>query len=154
MEISKYLNAKLVCSELNAKEKKDVILELANLVKDRSEIKDFDQFVSEVFEREEAMSTGIGHQIAVPHARTEAVNGLIIALGRSKSGIEFEAVDGQPVRLVFLLGTPKKDMGEYLKVLAYLTRILKKDEFREKLLEADDPQEMIGLFQRIEKKDI
>ncbi len=151
MEISKYLKADFICSDLQATTKEEAIRELADLLKGSPEVQDFDQFLQEVFEREAAMTTGIGHQIAVPHARTEAVNNLVIAFGKSGRGIDFDAIDHQPVKLIFLLGTPKKDMGTYLKALAYLTRILKKEEFRGTLIGASSAEDIIKAFNRIEE---
>ena len=79
-----------------------------------------------------------------------AVNKFIIALGRSRQGIDFYSVDKQPVNLVFLMGIPNENIKGYLKVLAYLTRLLKKDDFRKQLLDAHDPQEMIEIFNRVQ----
>lgn len=146
MKISEYLEAKFICLELQAATKEEAIKELADLIKDCPEINDFDQFLKDVFEREGMMSTGIGNNVAVPHARTDAVNKLVIVMGRSHAGIDFEAVDKLPVNLIFLMGTPTKDMGDYLKTLAYLTRVLMKDDFRKQLLDAKSSDEIIEIF--------
>jgi PTS system nitrogen regulatory IIA component len=150
MKISNYLEAKFICSELQATTKEEAIKELAGLIKNCPEISDFDQFLKDVFEREGMMSTGIGNNVAVPHARTDAVNKLVIVMGRSCTGIDFEAIDKQPANLIFLMGTPTKDMGDYLKTLAYLTRVLMKDDFRRQLLDAKSPDEIIRIFAKRE----
>jgi len=152
MKISTYLNPKFICTEMQATTKEEAIKELVEVMKESPAIKDFDQFLKDIFEREEMMSTGIGHNVALPHARTEAVDSLIIGLGRSYKGIDFDAIDKQPVNLIFLMGTPKKDMSNYLKGLAYLTRMLTKEEFRGKLLEAKTAEDIINIFKEVENK--
>jgi len=152
MKISTYLDPKFICTEMQATTKEDAIKELAEIMKDSQQIKDFDQFLKDIFEREEMMSTGIGHNIALPHARTEAVDNLIIGMGRSHKGIDFDSIDKQPVNLIFLMGTPKKDMGNYLKGLAYLTRMLTKEDFRKRLLNAESAEDMINIFKEVENK--
>ena len=151
MQISKYLRAKFICTELTAETKDEAIEELANLIKSCPEINNFDQFVKDVFEREAALSTGIGHNVAIPHARSQAVDKLIVAFGISHKGIDFKAVDEKPVHLVFLIGVPHKKVDNYIKVLAYLTRLLKKQSLRKQLLGTKKPDEVIDIFKEIEK---
>jgi PTS system nitrogen regulatory IIA component len=110
---------------------------------------DFDLFLEDVFERERLGTTGIGDGIAIPHARTDAVDQLVIALGRSARGVEFESLDGKKVKLLFLMGTPKGSVSHYLKILAQLTRLLKEGTFRDKLLEARDKEIVVSLFREI-----
>ena len=110
------------------------------------EIADFEHFLEDVFERERLETTGIGDEIAIPHARTDVVSRLIIAVGRSTHGVEFESLDGRKVKLIFLMGTPKGSVSHYLKILAQLTRLLKREPFREKLLEAQDGEMVVKLF--------
>ena len=102
-----------------------------------------------VFEWVKLETTGIGDEIAIPHARTDAVNQLIIAIGRSTNGVEFESLDGRKVKLLFLMGTPKGSVSHYLKMLAQLTRLLKREPFREKLLEAQDGETVVKLFKEV-----
>ena len=92
-------------------------------------------FLEDVFEREQLETTGIGDEIAIPHARTDAVKQLIIAVGRSRHGINFESPDGRNVKLFLLMGIPRESVSHYLKILAQLTRLLKRGPLREKLLE-------------------
>jgi PTS system nitrogen regulatory IIA component len=146
MKVATHLNPKFICTELKATTKEGAIHELADFLKDCPEINNFDQLLNDILERESLMTTGIGNGIAVPHARTNAVDKLIIAMGRSRSGIDFHAIDNQPVKLIFLMGAPVKDMSEYLRTLAYLTRILAKEKFRTELLEVNDPEGIIEIF--------
>ena len=150
MRISDHISGKMICLALENTTKENVIKELAELLKNSENITDFDMFLKDVFEREKLGATGIGNEIAIPHARTDAVNNIIIAFGRSSQGVDFNGADGKPVKLVFLMGTPKKDINKYLQVLAYLTRLLKKESFRQKLLEAQNPGEILNAIKEIE----
>ena len=138
-------------TDMKARTKADAIKELAEVLRDAAEITDFDGFVRDVFEREEVASTGIGNRAAAPHARTDAVSEFVIAVGRTDEGIDFDALDGQPVRVVFLMGTPKSPLGNYLKMLAHLTRLLKERDFVDNLVKAQSAAEVISYFRDAEK---
>ena len=107
---------------------------------------DHKRFLEDVFERERLGSTEIGDEIALPHARTDAVNQLIIAIGRSNRGVECESPDGRKVKLFFLMGTPQGSVSHYLQILAQLTRLLKRSALKEQLLEAQDRESFLTLF--------
>ena len=146
VDVRDYIQKEFVNLNLISGRKEDAIRELAQLVENAQEITDFEHFLEDVFERERLETTGIGDEIAIPHARTDVVSRLIIAVGRSTHGVEFESLDGRKVKLIFLMGTPKGSVSHYLKILAQLTRLLKKEPFREKLLEAQDGEMVVKLF--------
>ena len=150
MKISDHISEKTICLALENTTKDDVIRELAELLKESEYVTNFDVFLKDVFEREKLGATGIGNGIAIPHARTDAVHNIIIAFGRSSQGIDFNGVDKKPAKLVFLMGTPKKDVNKYLQVLAHLTRLLKKESFRQQLLEAQNADEILNAIKEIE----
>ena len=150
MKISDHISEKTICLALENTTKDDVIRELAELLKESEYFTDFDVFLKDVFEREKLGATGIGNGIAIPHARTDAVHNIIIAFGRSSQGIDFNGIDDKPAKLVFLIGTPKKDVNKYLQVLAHLTRLLKKESFRQQLLEAQNANEILNAIKEIE----
>lgn len=153
MKVRDYLREKQILLELKAKDKEEAIKEIVALLKDAKEITDFGAFLKDVFEREKLTTTGIGHGIAIPHARTNAVKDLVIAFGRSCEGMEFNSVDSKPAKLIFLLGTPKKEgLGNYLKMLARLTKLLKEESFRNLLLKATSPKEIIDEFKKVDKR--
>lgn len=136
--------------ELKAKTKTEAINELANLVKDAEEVLNWSQFVKDVFEREALSTTGIGNEVAIPHARTDAVSDFFIVFGKSQAGIEFKSTDGKPVKLVFLMGTPKgKGVNSYLKILAKLSRFLGKKDFRDALMKTYTPEDVISEFKKV-----
>jgi len=150
MKISDHISEKMICLALENTTKDDAIKELAELLKESEQVTDFNVFLKDVFEREKLGATGIGNGIAIPHARTDAVHNIIIAFGRSSQGINFNGVDDKPAKLVFLIGTPKKDVNKYLQVLAHLTRLLKKESFRQQLLEAQNADEILNAIRQIE----
>ena len=150
MEVKGYIREELINLDLLSEQKDDAIRELVQLMENAEGMVDFERFLEDVFERERLGTTGIGDEIAIPHARTDAVDQLVIAIGRSARGVEFESLDGKKVKLLFLMGTPRGSVSHYLKILAQLTRLLKEDAFRDKLLEARDKEKVVSLFREIE----
>ena len=152
MVISDYLKPEQIKLSLEARTKQDAIVELSELLRPHPHVKDLEKFVEETFKRENFSTTGIGHEVAIPHARTDAVSDIVIALGRSSQGIEFDSLDGSPVKLVFLIGTPKsRHLSTYLSLLAHLTRLLDRETFRKKLLEATSAEAIIDAFRKVEE---
>ena len=150
MEVKGYIREELINLDLLSEQKDDAIRELVQLMENAEGMVDFERFLEDVFERERLGTTGIGDGIAIPHARTDAVDQLVIAIGRSAHGVEFESLDGKKVKLLFLMGTPRGSVSHYLKILAQLTRLLKEGAFRDKLLEAQDKGTVVSLFREIE----
>jgi fructose-specific phosphotransferase system IIA component len=150
MKISELLKKELIKLQITSKDKEAVIRELVEMMRGRPEVKDLEKFLNDVYEREKLGSTAVGDGIALPHARSEGISQLIIVFGRAPEGIDFDALDDKPVQLIFLIGTPKDDIGNYLKTLAHLSRLLKKEHFRDKLLKASTPEEIIDIFKEVE----
>jgi len=151
MRFSDYLREDRTNIHMKARTKADAIKELAELLRGAEEVTDFDGFVRDVFEREALASTGIGNRAAAPHARTDTVNRFVIAVGKSDEGIDFDSIDGEPVKVFFLMGTPKSPLGDYLKMLAHLTRLLKERDFVDNLIKAQSAAEVISYFRDAEK---
>jgi len=151
MKVTDYLKESQMELNLTAPSKEDAIKKLGVLLKNSNAISDYENFIKDVFERESLNTTGIGHFIAIPHARTNAVKDFVIAFGRVAEGLEFGSLDKNPVKLIFLMGTPKeKGLNGYLKILSSLTRRLDKESFREQLLNASSPKEVIEIFKKVE----
>ena len=152
MRISDYLKEEIICLNLKATEKEEAIRELGSFIRKAKEINNYEMFLKDVLEREKLATTGIGDGVAIPHARTDAVTGFVVAFGKSELGLEFDSIDGKKARLLFLMGTPKTaGLDEYLVLLAHLTRLLKEESFRESLLKAQSPAEIIEIFKNFEK---
>ena len=151
MKVTDYLRENHMDLDLTASSKEDAIKKLGILLKNEKTVSDYDQFIKDVFQREALSSTGIGQNIAIPHSRTNTVKDFVIAFGRINDGLEFDALDKKPVKLIFLMGTPKdKGLHDYLKILSSLTRRLDKEPFREQLLNASTPKEIIEIFRKVD----
>ncbi len=154
MRLSEYLDYRLIYLDVAAKEKKDAITKVVELMKKNKVINNADEFLEEIFQRESLGSTAIGRGVALPHTRTKSVKKLIIAFARLTKGIDFGAEDREPVRLIFVIGTPADTVGEYLKILAKLSRLLKEGGLRKKLLKAQSAQEVLDLIVEAENNSL
>ena len=113
----------------------------------RENLPNRDVFRKAIFDREELLSTGIGMGVAVPHAKLKEFNDFFIAVGvQQKKGIEWNAIDKAPVRLVFLIGGPDDRQSEYLKILSQLTVAIKDQNLRKELMNASTPDEVCDVF--------
>ena len=131
---------------------KDAIIEeLVDRLDVGTAISDRDKVLQAVLEREKIMSTGIGDGIAIPHGKSDAVLELTAALGIHKRGVDFEALDGEPAFVFFLLVSPANVSGPHIKALARISRLLKNDDFKKKLISAATPEEIISIVEAEEK---
>ncbi|NLO11824.1 MAG: PTS sugar transporter subunit IIA [Candidatus Cloacimonetes bacterium] len=110
-----------------------------------------DRYLASIKSREDVMSTGIGHGIAIPHARDESVTCLRIAVCLIREGMDFLALDDQPVSLVFMLAVPEDKNKEYMKILRSLSEYLRQEGLRQRLLDAKDERELFEYVQEIER---
>jgi PTS system fructose-specific IIC component len=152
MKLSSFLREELIQLELTSKTKNDVIQEMISLISNAGEITNKDEFKKTILEREQLETTGIGDGIAIPHGRTDAVKQLVIAFGRSKEGIDFQSLDGNPAFLYFMIASPQNASGVYLRVLAKISRLLKSYDFRTALRNAETPAQVIDIFKEAEKE--
>lgn len=144
--ISKYLDERLVLF-LNAESRDEALEQMIALLNRAKKLKDPKIFHDAILEREKIVSTGIGLGVAIPHAKLQGYNDFFIAIGiQSKKGIEWNALDGAPVRLIFLIGGPENKQTEYLQILSHLTMAIKNEERRKKLLKSYDTHDVIALF--------
>ncbi|MBD3271808.1 MAG: PTS sugar transporter subunit IIA [Elusimicrobia bacterium] len=146
MKIMDFLCADAISVDLQGQTKEEVIKELSQLLYKAKKIKDVNSVVKILMEREELGSTGIGQGIAIPHGKAEAVKNIIAAFGISKKGVDFEALDGEPVNLIFLLIAPHDSAGAHLKALAKISRLLKDKFFRQALRESNDAKEVLKII--------
>jgi PTS system nitrogen regulatory IIA component len=122
---------------------------LVNALGDEGEIADKPTFLEAIIKREKIVSTGIGMGVAIPHAKLPSFDRFFLAVGlqKTKEGIEWDALDGAPVRLIFMIGGPANQQTEYLKILSRLTAAIKDEERRKKLLASETKEEVISLFE-------
>jgi len=146
--ISNYLDDRLV-SFLNVDNRNAALVELVDVLDASGKLVNKQSFYKAILEREKIVSTGIGMGVAIPHAKLEGYQDFFIAIGIQKKeiGIEWNALDGQPVKVIFMIGGPENKQTEYLKILSHLTIAIKDEERRKKLLKATTPEEVIALFE-------
>ena len=142
VDILEFLPRSALIPDLRGHERFAVIRELCEVAAEHAEGIGVGDLVAGVNEREELMGTGTGHEMAIPHARLPGMRRPLLTLGRSPRGIEWNAPDGHPVRLVFLLLTPDHEQGLQLQILAALAQAMMHEEARERLLEADTREAM------------
>ncbi|MBI5207893.1 MAG: PTS sugar transporter subunit IIA [Candidatus Firestonebacteria bacterium] len=147
MKISDFLSKKSIIINLEAEDKQSVIKEMVLLMVKNKEIKDADEIIKVLMDREKLGSTGIGEGIAIPHGKSSVIKKICLVFGRSSTGVNFEALDGGPVYLFFLLVAPREDAENlHLKILAKLSRLLKDSHFRNLLKQAKDDSEILSII--------
>ena len=151
MKICDILKIESINPSLQGKDKESVINEMVDLFKNDERVNDLESVRNAILEREKIMSTGVGKGFAIPHAKTNGVNEIIAGFGKSDSPIDFQALDEQPVNLVFLLVGKENLVGPHIKLLSRISRMMNKDEFRESLSKAATAEEIYNLFQEEEK---
>ncbi|MFH0844757.1 MAG: PTS sugar transporter subunit IIA [Pseudomonadota bacterium] len=136
MKLSEILDEANIIPDLRAKDKRGVLEELAQVVASHEPLLDKGSLVRVLLERERLGSTGIGDGVAIPHGKFRGILHPIISFGRSRKGLDFESMDGQPTYLFFLLVAPENAANIHLKALAKIAKILKNSSFRKSLMEA------------------
>jgi PTS system nitrogen regulatory IIA component len=140
------LRGDLIIADIKAIDKLGVIREFAAHVSAVGKVRDADELVRVLMERESMGSTGIGDGVAIPHGKLHALGEVVIAFGRSRRGVDYQSLDDKPAYLFFLLVTPEDSPGEHLKMLARISRILKNPVLREKLRTAPEGRELHQLI--------
>ncbi len=147
MRLSDLLNKETITISLSHQDKQGVIEELLDLALKTGKISDRSVALKAIIERENLMSTGLERGVAVPHAKSKAVNDLTMALGISKEGIDFQSADGKPSHLFFLLLAPETAAGPNIKILAQIARLTSSPNFCEALKKASSSQEVLETIQ-------
>ncbi len=123
------------------------IEELAAVFEGTDICSDVPKLIQALKEREEIMSTGIGFGIAIPHAKISSVREMAFAIGISRSGIDFDSMDGEPVHLLILVAAGEKQHKEYLRLLSNIMSIIKKDSIKERIIQAPTGDEIISILE-------
>lgn len=150
MKITDILTADAVLSELVGDSKAEVIDELAGVVAARHPEIVRTRLVQALEDRERLNSTALGDGVAIPHGKLAGVKRVVAAFGRSPAGVDFSSLDGKPTHLFFLLVAPEDSAGAHLKALARVSRLLKDDGFRARLMHATDAAD---LYRTIREED-
>ena len=151
MNISEFITADFIKTGLESEDKDEVFEELVDiLVRNRGY--DRDAVLNAVREREEKMSTGIGQNIAIPHGKTDAVDGLVGIIGTSASGIDYESLDDEPVHIVFMLLAPFDSAGPHIKALQRIAVLMKDRGFYKRLVECNSPGDLHQILMNEESR--
>lgn len=150
VQLTSFMKEKLICLDLRSRTKKEVFEEMSDLISQSESVPSRETFLSALREREAVMTTGIGLGVGIPHARSDSIKNLVIAVGISKNGIDFGAVDNQLVQIIFMIGIPAKERKLYLQVLAAITRFARKDSNRQRLLSAKTADEVYAAFEEFD----
>lgn len=144
-KISNYLDPKLV-TFIGIKNRDETLSAMVDVIHGMKKIQNKEEFLSAIIGRESIVSTGIGMGVAIPHAKLPNFNDFFISIGILNQGVEWDALDGTPVRIVFMIGGPDDKQTEYLQILSRLTLAIKDEERRKKILTLKSPDGIIGLF--------
>src|SRR5688572_27405188 len=150
MRLSEMLKPQNIRIGLAATTKNEAIAELVNLLAENNEVIDSSKVLDAVLERETTRTTGIGNGLAIPHGKCNGTDHLIMALGKAKTPIDFQAIDGRPVTWIWLLTSPPDKTGPHIHALARISRLMTIDKFRQALAGAKTPQEVFDIVQQQE----
>ena len=151
MTLMDILSDRAIIVDLKSETKEGIIEELVGALEVGKDITDRNKVLQAVLEREKIMSTGIGDGIAIPHGKSDAVMRLAAALGTQKRGVDFESLDGEPAYVFFLLVSPANVSGPHIKALARISRLLKNDDFKKKLIHAASAEEIASIIEAEEQ---
>ncbi len=151
MRIIDILDPRMIISELSSTTKEGVLRELVRAIARVEKKINEDRLLEILLERESLGSTGNGDGVAIPHGKSNEVDRLIASFGRSLPGINFDALDGKPTHLFFLMVAPENSAGIHLQALAKISRLMKDHLFRKRLLEVNSAEELYTLFSEEDK---
>ncbi len=151
MKISDILSTDVIAVDLDTADKDDAIKKIIELASKSGKILAKDKVTHTIFEREKLVSTGVGKGFAIPHGKTDSISDVVAAFAITKEPIDFDSIDGEPVRFIFLLIGKENLLNTHIKLLSRISRLMNKDEFREKLLDAKSPEEVLEIFKEEEK---
>ena len=152
MKILDALPREAIIVDLKAIDKKGVLEELVVPIAKIAGI-NREELVKVLMERERLGSTGIGEGIGIPHGKIRGLKSLMLGFGRSQKGVDFDSMDGLPAHIFFLLITPENSTGLHLKLLARISKILKNDLFKDKLLRASSRDEIYSIIKEEEEEE-
>ena len=146
LDIKSLSSENLIKLDMVSKQKEDAIKELTSLLKMENQIKNESKFLKAVLKREKEGTTGIGMGVAIPHGKSKTVQQPTLVFGKSKGGIEYDSLDGNPVYLMFLIAVPENSSDEHLKILSHISRKLMREEIRNQLMNLEQKSEFYTIF--------
>ena len=145
MRLTEILKPTHIKVPLAAATKTDAITELVGLLNQTGDLTDAKKVLDAVLDREATRTTGIGNGLAIPHGKTNGTDHLVMAVGKPTTPIDFQAIDGRPVNLIWLVTSPPDKTGPHIHALARITKLMAIDKFRQSLAAATTPQEVFDL---------
>ena len=145
MRLTEIIDESCIKIPLQKRSKRGLIKEMVDLLADAGKIadKEKDNVLKSILEREKLMSTGVGKGVAIPHAKSDGVDRLMAAFGKTAEDIDFQALDNKPVRLIFLLVGPEENPSLHIKALSRISRLTSHKRFRQKLRNVKSPNEVL-----------
>jgi fructose-specific phosphotransferase system IIA component len=151
MRLSEILKPQNIRASLQANTKTDAIAELVDMLGANGELAEKGKVLDSVLEREQTRTTGIGNGLAIPHGKCNGVDHLVMAIGRASTPIDFQAIDGRPVTLIWLLASPPDKTGPHITALARISKLMTIDKFRRSVNDAKTSEEMFQIIVDQEK---
>lgn len=152
MKIQDILQKNGILTNLEATDKIELLTQMGKYLASLYDIKDQDLIVRKILDREAEMSTGIGYGIAIPHARIDGIDRVYMIAGRSVKGIDFNAIDEQPIHLIFMMLSPSNASSQYTHILSSLSRVMSYEELRNNLIETEDADTFLSTIVNGEDK--
>src|SRR4051812_30073685 len=146
MRLTEILKPENIKVPLEAATKNEAISELVTLLAKNGDVTDAKKVLDAVLEREATRTTGIGNGLAIPHGKCSGTKDLVMAIGRAAEPIDFQAIDGRPVNIIWMLASPPDKTGPHIHALARISRLMTIDKFRAALLQAKTPQEAFDII--------
>lgn len=153
MRLSNIIKEKAILLEMQSRKKDEVLAEMVNYLKKQKLIDHGKEIIEKLLQREALGSTALGDGIAIPHCKAKGIKNPVLLVGIARNGVEFEAPDGQPVKVFFLLITSPEDPSLNLQILALIAQLVKKSPgLKSQLLAAEDAREVLEIIRKQEEK--
>ncbi|MBD3289415.1 PTS sugar transporter subunit IIA [candidate division KSB1 bacterium] len=152
MKLKDILSDDLIIIPLKSHTKEEIIKEMVRYLYSKRKIDDEQKILKAILDREKVMSTGVGDRVAIPHGKAEGVKDIVALFGITENDVDFYSIDNKPVRLIFMLVGPPDKTGPHLKALSRISRLMHKQDFRNRLLESHNPREVMDIIDKEEEK--
>lgn len=146
MNLMDLVSLECILAPLKASEKRSAVSELVDALASAGKVIDAEALRQAVWTREQTRTTGIGHGLAIPHGKSAGVTDLAMAIGKPAEPMDFDSIDGQPVRLIVLLASPPERTGDHIQALARISRLMTMEDFREQIYAAETPEAIYELL--------